>query len=80
MVCSMKDNLARDERLMHFLVGLRREENHRFCLLPPPLLNSFDMGAPGNTKKLLDHSMVQGVALIGGVFSISSGLGSLWLR
>jgi hypothetical protein len=37
----------------------RREENHEFAVLPPPLQDSFEMKAPRPTADLLNHSMVQ---------------------
>jgi hypothetical protein len=53
---------------------------HRFALPSPPLLDSFEMGAPGNTKKLLDLSMVQGVVGINGSPKNFGELGSVWWR
>jgi hypothetical protein len=54
--------LVGDECLASFLAGLRREEFHKFAVLPSPLHDSFKMEAPGTTAKLLDHSMAAGVA------------------
>jgi hypothetical protein len=52
--------------LINFSNELRRREIHRFALPSPSLVDSFDMGAPGNTNNLLDLSTVQGVVGIDG--------------
>jgi hypothetical protein len=55
-------NLVGDERLASFLTGLRREDFHKFAVLPSPLHDSFKMEAPGTTANLLDHYTAAGVA------------------
>jgi hypothetical protein len=61
MVWSMQLVVVRDERLMSFLIGLQREENLWFPVLPPSLLDSFELDDPKDMKKHLRHSMVDEV-------------------
>jgi hypothetical protein len=61
MMCSTGTGMVRDEHLMNFLIGLRREENLLFLELLPPLLDSFELDDPKDTKKPLRHSMAEEV-------------------
>jgi hypothetical protein len=76
--CSEVSIVNGDESLASFLVGLWREETHKFVVLLSPLHDSYEMEAPGTTAKLLDHSTVTGVASIDSMELNSGEMHSVW--
>jgi hypothetical protein len=57
--CSVMVGVDRGELMVADSGEVRRERNHKFAVLPPPLQYSSEMEALRPTADLLDHSMVQ---------------------